>query len=117
MKSDSDFANPYERDLYAQEERIHQLEEKLKVVEEIHNKYVETSCDLYKQLEEKLKGAVELNNEYWTTLGECMDFSRVILDYGNTTYALEDVKNLRFNAQRIANAIANLKLRKIKGTK
>lgn len=74
MKSDTDFANPYEKELDAQESKIKELEKKLheanmrsapelekklEAMEMVHSNYVNVSCDLYSTLEKKLEIAVE----------------------------------------------------------
>lgn len=68
MKSDTDFANPYEKELYAQESKIKdleakniELEKKLEIVKDVLNHIYETSDDKdsskeAKEALEKIKG-------------------------------------------------------------
>jgi len=61
MKSDSDFANPYERDLYAQESKIKELTQQYEELKNHREKWTPLNskqAERIGQLEEKIKTLV-----------------------------------------------------------
>ena len=118
MKSDTDFANPYERDLYAQEEKIKELTATIKEL----NQWYEDEHGRRVKLEEKLKVAVEVLEFYgsWKSYGSSEHpflerySAEVMLDSSEIEYTELDGNVFK---ETFAGKRAREALEKIKGTK
>jgi hypothetical protein len=113
MKSDSDFANPYERDLYAQEEKIKDLTQRYEELKSHREKWTplnDKQAEKIGHLEEKLRVAIE-------ALGEAYELIRstsYTIDNNNGNRCMDGNEYIWIDRGIIVMKEA---LQKIKGTK